>query len=186
MILSDRYRRALEFAFELHRHQSRKGSGVPYVAHVLGVSSLVLECGGDEDLAIAALLHDAVEDQGGVVVGEQIRELFGDRVANVVLACSDSWGADRSPWRERKEAYIAKLGTTSSDAHLVASCDKLYNLQTIVDDLLANGAEVWTRFSGGRDGVVWYYSQLSAALIMPPSTARRFSWLLAQLSELAK
>lgn len=129
MILSDRCRSALEFAFELHRHQSRKGSGIPYVGHLLGVSSLVLECGGDEDLAIAGLLHDAIEEQG-CGTGKRVQKLFGDRVATIVLACSDSSDGVWPTWQERKRGYITKLATASSDVHLVASCDKTYNLQT--------------------------------------------------------
>jgi GTP pyrophosphokinase len=179
MILSDRYRDALVFAFDLHRSQVRKGSGVPYVAHIIGVSSSVLEHGGDEDLAIAGLLHDAVEDQGGAPVAEEISRRFGHRVANVVLECTSPDSGDL--WSQRKAAYLAKLARISDDAKLVASCDKLYNLRTIVSDLASEGESVWDRFSGGKAGVTWYYQELATHLKSPPVLARQFSAALSEL-----
>ncbi len=161
-MLTERYRDALALTFELHQRQERKGSGVPYVAHVLGVSSLVLEHGGDEDEAIAALLHDAVEDQGGAATLARIAAGFGARVADIVRGCSDSMGEPKPPWRERKEHYLAHLGSASTSVRLVSSCDKLYNARTILADLRA-GAPVWERFTGGRDGSLWYYGALAAA-----------------------
>jgi (p)ppGpp synthase/HD superfamily hydrolase len=162
MKLSDRYAVALEFAFRLHRSQERKGSGVPYVAHLLGVSSLALEYGADEDEAIAALLHDAVEDQGGLAVLERIRTSFGERVADTVLGCSD-WPGEGSkpPWRERKERYLAHLETAAPSVRLVSACDKLYNARTILADLEREGEGVWSRFTGGRAGSLWYYRSLA-------------------------
>jgi len=162
-MLTARYRDALALAFELHQHQARKGSGVPYVAHVLGVSSLVLEHGGDEDEAIAALLHDAVEDQGGAATLARIADAFGARVAEIVRGCSDSMGEPKPPWRERKEQYLAHLVSASASIRLVSSCDKLYNARTILADLRA-GSPVWERFTGGRDGSLWYYGALAAEL----------------------
>jgi (p)ppGpp synthase/HD superfamily hydrolase len=159
--LSDRYRTALIFAFDLHRTQERKGSGVPYVAHVLGVSSLVLEYGGDEDAAIAALLHDAVEDQGGLSMLRQIEQAFGSKVAEIVLACTDSHESPKPPWRERKRQYVAHLRSAPADAQLVAACDKLYNLRTILADFRVVGEALWERFTGGREGVLWYYQALA-------------------------
>ena len=179
MILSQRYREALVVAFDLHVNQSRKGSGVPYVAHLLGVSSSVLEHGGDEDLAIAGLLHDAVEDQGGAPTADDIRLKFGDRVANVVLECTAP--PTDEPWVERKAAYLAKLRGISDDARLVASCDKLYNLRTIVSDVSAYGDTVWNRFSGGKEGVIWYYRELATHLNAPPVIARQFLSALEDL-----
>ena len=161
MLLTDRFRDALTLAFDLHREQERKASGVPYIAHVLGVASLVLEHGGDEDAGIAALLHDAVEDQGGLAILETIRSRFGDKVAEIVLACSDSHGDPKPPWRERKEAYIAQLSHAPQVAQLVSACDKLYNLRTIIADYSVVGDALWARFTGGRDGVLWYYSALA-------------------------
>jgi (p)ppGpp synthase/HD superfamily hydrolase len=155
-MLTSRYRDALALAFELHQAQVRKGSGVPYVAHLLGVSSLVLEHGGDEDEAIAALLHDAVEDQGGPPTLARIAAAFGARVAAIVEGCSDSMGEPKPPWRARKEHYLAHLAGASASTRLVSSCDKLYNARTILADLRA-GAQVWDRFTGGREGSLWYY-----------------------------
>ncbi len=161
MKLSDRFGDALGFAFELHREQYRKGSGVPYVAHVLGVSSLAFEYGADEDEAIGALLHDAGEDQGGQQVVDKIRVRFGDHVAAIVTGCSDTLVVPKPPWRERKEAYLQHLATASRSIHLVSGCDKLYNARTIVADLRRGGDSVWERFTGGREGTVWYYRALA-------------------------
>jgi (p)ppGpp synthase/HD superfamily hydrolase len=161
VLLSDRYRAALTFAFDLHRRQERKGSGVPYVAHVLGVSSLTMEYGGDEDAAIAALLHDAVEDHGGLVMLGQIENAFGSNVAAIVLSCTDSHESPKPPWRERKEKYIAHLRAAPPEAQLVAACDKLYNLRTILADYRTVGEALWGRFTGGREGVLWYYQTLA-------------------------
>jgi (p)ppGpp synthase/HD superfamily hydrolase len=160
--LSDRYRVALAFAFDLHRAQERKASGVPYVAHVLGVSSLVMEYGGDEDAAIAALLHDAVEDQGGLAMLQQIEQAFGSKVAEIVLACTDSHESPKPPWRDRKRRYVAHLRGAPAEAQLVAACDKLYNLRTILADFRLVGEALWERFTGGREGVLWYYQALAA------------------------
>lgn len=163
-MLTDRYRDALGFAFDLHRSQARKASGVPYVAHVIGVSSLVMEYGGDEDEAIGGLLHDAVEDQGGAPMLETIRRRFGDSVAEIVSGCSDSMGEPRPPWRARKERYLEHLRAASRSVKLVSSCDKLYNARTIVADLKREGDSVWQRFTGGKDGTLWYYRSLANLL----------------------
>jgi (p)ppGpp synthase/HD superfamily hydrolase len=186
MILSSTFRDALDFAFDLHQEQERKGSGVPYVAHLLGVSSLVLEHGGDEEQAIAGLLHDAVEDQGGLETAAEIRKRFGERVADIVMECTDSHSEPRPPWRARKEAYLEKLGRSSQDATLVASCDKLYNLRTIVSDLAQDGDLVWTRFSGGREGVVWYYQELAKRLPAPPALRRELALCVEALVAFAE
>jgi (p)ppGpp synthase/HD superfamily hydrolase len=161
-MLTDRYREALGFAFDLHRAQSRKGSGIPYVAHLIGVSSLALEHGADEDEAIAALLHDAVEDQGGPPTLAAIRTRFGDRVAAIVAGCTDADSVPKPPWRDRKERYLAHLVSASPSVVLVSSCDKLYNARSIVADLRRFGPAVWDRFTGGRDGSLWYYRSLAA------------------------
>lgn len=176
MTLGERYREALGFAFELHRAQERKGSGVPYVAHIIGVSSLVLEYGGDEEEAIAGLLHDAVEDQGGAAMLQTIEARFGARVAAIVAGCSDSQGEPKPPWRARKESYLAHLRAASVSTQLVSACDKLYNARTIVADLRREGAGVWTRFSGGKEGTLWYYRALTLAFaddVRPADELRR-------------
>jgi (p)ppGpp synthase/HD superfamily hydrolase len=159
-MLTSRFEKALVFTFKLHKDQTRKSMPVPYFAHLMGVSSLVLEAGGDEDTAIAALLHDAVEDRGGMPILEEIRSLFGGRVADIVDECTDSYNTPKLPWRERKEQYLKKLHHASTEARLVSVADKLYNVRTICDALRLNGDEIWTRFNGGKKGSLWYYHTL--------------------------
>lgn len=161
MPLSSRFDEALVLASELHREQRRKGGEVPYIAHLLGVASLVLEYGGDEDEAIAALLHDAVEDAGGQSTLDRIRRQFGDRVAEIVDHCTDANTIPKPPWRARKEAYIAKLGLGNKSSWLVSCCDKLHNSRSIVSDLRAHGERTWQKFNGGKDGSLWYYAALA-------------------------
>jgi (p)ppGpp synthase/HD superfamily hydrolase len=161
MNLSHRYARALRFAFSLHQQHQRKGGGVPYVAHLLSVSALVLEYGGDEDQSIAALLHDAVEDQGGVPTGYLIRSEFGNLVADIVDGCTDATTIPKPPWRQRKEQYLAHLQHASPAVLLVSSCDKLHNARSIVSDLRTVGEQVWKRFAGGKEGSLWYYQSLA-------------------------
>jgi (p)ppGpp synthase/HD superfamily hydrolase len=158
--LGARFERALVFATQKHAGQHRKGTAVPYVAHLLGVASLVLEAGGDEDLAIAALLHDVVEDCGGAPMLKEIRRRFGKRVAYVVEGCTDSNLTPKPPWLERKKAYIAHLRTADSDTRLVSAADKLYNVRSIVAAYREIGEKVWERFLGKRDGTLWYYRAL--------------------------
>lgn len=157
---------ALLFAHDLHRYDVRKGTGKPYISHLLGVCSLVVDYGGDEEMAIAALLHDAVEDHGGRPMLEHIRQRFGDRVAHIVDGCTDSYVLDatqKEPWRQRKETYLAKLPLEDSDVRLVSAADKLYNSRTIVRDLRHLGIGALDRFNGGRKDTVWYYDQLVRA-----------------------
>ncbi len=161
--LSDRFREAVALACDLHRTQSRKGTQIPYVAHLLGVAALALEHGADEDEAIAALLHDAVEDQGGAETAAMIRARFGDRVAEIVLSCSDTEVVPKPPWRARKEAYIAHVAGASKSVRLVSACDKLHNARAILGDYRELGEALWARFSGGKEGTLWYYRELSAA-----------------------
>jgi GTP pyrophosphokinase len=164
MLLTPRYREALSFACTLHENQTRKGSGVPYVSHLLWVSATILDHGGDEDQAVAGLLHDAVEDQGGLAVADDIRARFGDRVVRIVLECSDSHGDPKPPWRDRKEAYVAAISTKSRDALLVTAADKLHNARSILRDFDAIGDALWPRFTGGREGSLWHYRAVSDAL----------------------
>ncbi|MDZ4689139.1 MAG: HD domain-containing protein [Planctomycetaceae bacterium] len=162
MALTSRFDDALLLASDLHREQCRKGCEVPYVAHLLGVTSLVLEYGGDEDEAIAALLHDAVEDAGGPPTLRRIREQFGDRVAEIVDHCTDADCIPKPPWQARKEAYIAKLPSGNKSSWLVSGCDKLHNTRSIVSDLRVHGDRTWQKFTGRRDGSLWYYTTLLA------------------------
>ena len=163
--LTERFQTALAFATELHRDQRRKGTEIPYVSHLLGVASIALEIGADEDQAIAALLHDAVEDQGGAACLEEIRKRFGDRVAGIVSDCTDADVEPKPPWRGRKEAYIASLDHKPKDSLLVSLADKTHNARAILDDLVVHGPALWQRFTGGRDGSLWYYDQLASAFL---------------------
>lgn len=147
-------------ACELHRSQARKGTQTPYVAHLLAVAGIALEHGATEDEAISALLHDAVEDQGGPATAARIRVQFGEEVASIVLGCTDTDVTPKPPWRARKEAYIAHVSTASPSVLLVSASDKLHNARTLVADYHVVGEELWKRFSGGRDGTLWYYRAL--------------------------
>lgn len=186
MILSALYRDALVFAYDLHAEQERKGSGVPYLAHLIGVSSLVMEYGGDEDEAIAGLLHDAVEDQGGSIVLGTITERFGPRVGDIVSGCSDSFEEPKPPWRERKERYLRHLATAPKSVQFVAGCDKLYNARAILNDYRTCGEAVWTRFSGGREGVLWYYGKLSQAFLPGHPVLEELRRVVGQLESMAR
>ncbi len=161
LVLTERFNSALLYASRLHARQQRKGSGVPYVAHLLGVASLVLEAGGDEDQAIAGLLHDAVEDQGGEPRLEDIREQFGERVAAIVAGCTDSYTVPKPDWCARKKQYLAHLPRASADVLLVSAADKLYNARTLLADWRVEGNKVFERFKGGKDGTLWYYRALA-------------------------
>jgi len=162
--LSRRFYLALDFAAGLHNSQCRKGTSIPYIAHLMGVCAIALENGADEDLAIAAFLHDAVEDQGGATTLATIRHLFGDRVARVIVECSDTDHTPKPPWRQRKEAYLANLRTASADARLVSAADKLHNIRAILADYRQLREELWHRFNAEREDQVWYHRSLIAAL----------------------
>ena len=165
--MTDRFVEAVKLAAHLHRNQARKGSDVPYLSHLLRVAGLVLEFGADEDTAIAAMLHDAVEDQGGLETAVQIRKQFGPRVERFVLGCSDSvTGTDqpKRPWRERKESMIACIDDFGPETQLIIACDKLDNMRSTLKEYPQVGADLWQRFSGGRDGTLWYYRGMINAL----------------------
>jgi (p)ppGpp synthase/HD superfamily hydrolase len=170
MTLSARFEEALILAVRWHAGQVRKETTIPYIAHLLGVTSLVLEQGADEDEAVAALLHDAVEDQGGVVALEEIRRRFGDWVAEIVAGCTDAWTTPKPPWRERKEAYIAHLRQASASVRLVSAADKLHNARSILADYRVLGDALWSRFNGGKAGTLWYYRALVETLRSIDST----------------
>jgi len=158
--LGRRFEQALLFATRKHAGQHRKGTTVPYVAHLLSVAGLVLETGGDEDLAIAALLHDVVEDCGGAPVLREVRRRFGKRVAHVVDGCTDTDVDPKPPWRDRKENYLKHLRTADADTRLVSAADKLHNVRSILAAYREIGDRVWERFHGKRDGTLWYYRAL--------------------------
>src|SRR4051812_30384450 len=185
MILSARYKDALAFAFDVHQQQLRQGSGVPYVAHLIGVSSLALENGADEDEAIAALLHDAVEDQGGSEMLKRIAARFGDNVAAIVEGCTDAVDPPKPPWRQRKEIYLAHLRSAGRSVQLVSACDKLYNARAIVADYRRLGESLWARFSGGREGVLWYYRELANVFPIDLPIAQELRRVVEEMERLA-
>ncbi len=158
---SRRVEAALCFAAQLHQDQERKGSGTPYLCHLLAVAALVGESGGSEDEFIAAVLHDAVEDQGGAPTLARVRGLFGDAVAEIVAGCTDTDATPKPPWRARKEAYIAHLAQASPSVLRVSCADKLHNARAIVADLRKQGDAAWSIFKGGKDGTLWYYRALT-------------------------
>ncbi|MBN1844435.1 MAG: HD domain-containing protein [Sedimentisphaerales bacterium] len=172
MMLSERFDQALQFASDLHRRQTRKGKPTPYLAHLLGTAAIVLEYGGGQDEAIAALLHDAIEDQGGRETGRIIRERFGDRVAGIVEGCTDSCEQPKPPWRQRKEDYLAHLRAADAGTLLVSAADKLYNVRSILADLRRQGPAVWGIFTASKAEVLWYYRALVEAFRRHPDHPR--------------
>lgn len=155
--LGPRFDDAFLFAAEKHAAQTRKRTDVPYISHLMSVAALVLEAGGDEDQAIAALLHDVVEDCGGEPMLEEVRGRFGDRVAKIVQGCTDAYAVPKPPWKQRKLDYLELLRSADDDIRLVSAADKLHNVRTILTDYRREGDSVWDRFSGRRDGTLWYY-----------------------------
>jgi (p)ppGpp synthase/HD superfamily hydrolase len=161
--LTSRFDEAFRYAHDAHRQQVRKGAGVPYVSHLIGVASIVLDDGGDEDEAIAALLHDAAEDQGGRPRLEDIRTRFGDNVARIVEDCTDSWSEPKEPWLERKQAYIQHARTLAGPSLRVSAADKVHNAYSILRDLRNQGEQAWERFNATPDDVLAYYESLVRA-----------------------
>jgi (p)ppGpp synthase/HD superfamily hydrolase len=160
-MLSSRFDDALVYASQLHRDHMRKGGTIPYVSHLLAVTALVLEHGGGEDEAIAALLHDAIEDQGGPTTRDVIHERFGDVVVAIVDGCTDADTVPKPEWRKRKEDYMAHVASAPSSVRLVSAVDKLHNARAILGDYRQLGEALWDRFNGGRDGTLWYYRVLT-------------------------
>ena len=162
--LDNRFQQAVALACELHAGQTRKGSQIPYIAHLLGTAALVIEDGGSEDGAIAALLHDGPEDQGGKETLAMIKTQFGERVARIVADCSDTFEEPKPPWKERKLAHLAHLEHADLDSCRVVLADKLYNARTLVNDLYRDGEIAWEKFNGGKEGTLWYYQKMHAVL----------------------
>ncbi len=161
---SSKFEEALVYASIVHARQTRKGTRVPYLAHLLGVASIVLEFGADEDEAIGALLHDAGEDQGGKARIDDIRVRFGDKVADIVQGCSDTLVVPKPSWRKRKEDYVAHLSRASASVRLVSAADKLHNAQSILRDHRDVGEAVWSRFSAKKGETAWFYRAVVEAL----------------------
>jgi len=163
MKLSEKFEEALVYATQAHGNQMRKKTGIPFVAHILGVTAIALEYGASETEAISALLHDTVEDCGGADRLRDIREKFGDDVAGIVDGCTDTYETPKPPWLERKRAYIEHLKDSDSPTRLVSASDKLHNTRAILAELRRHGTDVFDRFGGKKDGTLWYYRTLVTA-----------------------
>jgi len=161
---SPRLVKALAVAAQLHADQRRKGTDVPYLSHLLGTCSIALDYGADEDEAIAALLHDAIEDVEPVEEARAAVASFGERVLHIVEGCTDSDTHPKPPWRARKERYVAHVADADASVLLVTAADKLHNARSVLADLRRHGASTWDRFTGGRDGSLWYYRAMVGAL----------------------
>jgi (p)ppGpp synthase/HD superfamily hydrolase len=181
MMLTNRFSFALVYAHRLHINQVRKGSNTPYISHLLSVAALVLEDGGNEDEAIAALLHDAVEDCGGTPILEEIRTTFGEQVATLVRECTESETFPKPPWKERKERYLEQLKNSDLGAYRIAIADKLHNARSILMDYHRQGNSVWQKFKGGKEGTLWFYRSILA--IQPPIDRRGSAKKSTQLPE---
>jgi (p)ppGpp synthase/HD superfamily hydrolase len=176
-LLTERFDEAFHYAHRLHRTQTRKGTPIPYISHLMTVAALVVEHGGNEDQAIAGLLHDAAEDQGGAETLAHIRNAFGDPVAAIVSDCTDAWTEPKPEWRPRKEAYLAILPGKPAQSLLVSLADKTHNAEAILFDYRVLGDQLWERFNGGAAGTRWYYSALAEVFpkVMPGRLTDRFA-----------
>lgn len=162
MTLSHRFEEALQYAVQAHTGQLRKGTSIPYISHLLMVTAIALEHGADEDEAIAALLHDAVEDAGGEARRRDIESRFGSRVADIVQGCTDADGVPKPPWKNRKQDYLSHLEAEQNESVLlVSAADKVANVRSILNDYRQLGEALWPRFNGGREGSLWYYRALA-------------------------
>ena len=159
-IYSERFLKAFAYAARLHARQTRKGTNKPYIGHLMNVASIVIAYGGDEEMAIAALLHDVVEDAGGKKRLAEIRKKFGKRVERIVDGCTDAYGEPKPPWLERKQKYIARVAGEQEDTRLVSAADKLSNARDVLADVRAGGDSAFERFQGKKDGTLWYYRTL--------------------------
>ena len=164
--LTPRFDEAFAYTHQTHAGHTRKGNGVPYIGHLMGVASIVIDDGGSEDEAIAALLHDAAEDSGGRARLDDIRGRFGDQVAKIVEDCTDAWTDPKPPWMDRKRHYVDHARTLAPASLRVSAADKVHNAYAILRDLRNTGEAVWQRFElerAGPDDIVWYYQALVRA-----------------------
>jgi len=182
MILSERFEQALRYAFSLHCHQKRKCAEIPYFSHLMCVSALVMEDGGSEDEVIAALLHDAPEDQGGRAVLDEIQQLFGDHVAQIVDGCTDTFEHPKPDWRHRKETYVIRLRHATPEVLRVSLADKLHNARSILRGLDVMGESFWDEFNGGKEGTLWYYQALLGVFIEASVKEEKTSPLLKEFA----
>jgi (p)ppGpp synthase/HD superfamily hydrolase len=187
-VLSGRFEEALRFVLQLHGSQLRKGTQVPYIAHLLGVASIALENGANENEAIAALLHDAIEDQGGASTREEIRRRFGEQIVNIVDGCTDTDVTPKPPWRQRKEAYLLHIRSASPSVRLVSASDKLNNARCILSDYRVSGEALWDRFAGGKEGTLWYYRRLVEELdrVGPSALVEELNRVVSEIESLSK
>lgn len=185
MSYGEKLQRALEYASRLHRDQYRKGTRIPYITHLLAVAAIVGENGGSENEVVAALLHDAPEDQGGLATLEDIRARFGDEVAEIVEGCTDTYDDPKPPWRERKDNYLAHLAGASDSVRLVSSADKLHNARTVLSDYRVLGEDLWERFNGGREGTLWYYRAIVDGLKNEGPVVEELDRVVTELERLA-
>ena len=183
-----RFRRAITAALNFHREQTRKGGTVPYISHVLAVTSIVQEYGGTEDEAIAALLHDAVNNGGGQEALDEIARKFSAKIADIVWDCADTLEFPKSPWRDRKETFLRRLPDLSDSTRLVIAADKLHNARCLLADLRSQGDEVWASFSGGKEGTLWYYRSVSETLkkVGPHLLAAELNRVVGELEQVAQ
>ena len=181
-----RFRRAFQYAAKLHSKQYRKGAKIPYITHLMAVASIVGEAGGDEDEAIAALLHDAVEDQGGRPILKKIKRMFGKRVAEIVDGCTDSYEKPKPPWRPRKEKYIDRLKSASPSVLIVSCADKVHNSRAIVADLREIGNELWGRFNSTAEENLWYYNSVCEVFRTARAPERLVSELERNVDEMER
>lgn len=158
--LTSKFEQALVYATRLHANQTRKISGVPYIAHLLSVAALVLEAGGTEEEVIAALLHDSIEDQGGKATREEIRQSFGDKVVAIINGCTEWDTPPKPPWQERKNRYLENLRHASTSVRRVSLADKLHNARSLLADWRQYGDSIWTYFKASREGTLWFYQSL--------------------------
>jgi (p)ppGpp synthase/HD superfamily hydrolase len=183
--LTERFEFALVYANRLHAHQVRKVGGVPYITHLLSVAALVLESGGNEDEAIAALLHDAVEDQGGAQTREAIRQQFGDEVVMIIDGCTESDTIPKPPWRERKLRSLEKLRQASPSVRRVALADKLHNGRSLLMELHRQGNSAWSYFNASPEEILWFYQSLVQIYQegIADETTAEFERVVSQLAE---
>ncbi len=185
MPYTEKFVDALVYAARLHRDQTRKGTGVPYVTHLLAVAAIVGENGGTEEEVVAALLHDAPEDAGGETRLAEIQARFGDGVADIVAGCTDTYEDPKPPWRARKEAYLDHLAGAPAPVRLVSAADKLHNARSVLSDYRAVGEDLWGRFNGGRDGTLWYYRAVADALAGDSPVAGELGRVVTELERVA-
>ncbi|MDF0556431.1 HD domain-containing protein [Kamptonema sp. UHCC 0994] len=177
-ILTDKFELALVYATRLHAKQFRKVDGTPYIAHLLSVAALVLEARGNETEAIAGLLHDSLEDQGGPQTQAEIRQQFGAEVLEIIKGCTESEALPKPPWMERKQRYLYQLEIASPSVRLVSLADKLHNAKSLLASLHQYGEEVWTYFKVGKESSLWFYQAL-----LPIYRTTNHNWMVQEFEQ---